>query len=177
MTIMMRRRRASSCMSMSIAPRVGRCLYPTCYAAHSRRCCAVDPHGEEPALAGVSNHEASMPQHLGLVLRDASLRSAPQDEGREWTCVIAPVVYGAGYADFSFPLSDSPKGTERRSALRLGCRLAAESPLARTRAFRRSIAAVTARAALSIRLLGVPPVAQRPNHSPSTVSRLPAGTL
>jgi hypothetical protein len=70
------------------------------------------------------------------------------------------------------PSRRKPKGTERRLALRLGCRLSAESPLARTRAFRRSIAAVTARAALSIRLLGVPPGCPRAGPA-----RRPAASL
>src|SRR4029079_2809116 len=36
------------------------------------------------------------------------------------TCVSAPVVYGAGYADFAFSLSAKPKGTECQTAPRLG---------------------------------------------------------
>src|ERR1044072_5669728 len=46
-------------------------------------------------------------------------------------CVIAPVLYGAGYADFSFPPSVNPKGRGPLSALRLESCLSAEVLLGR----------------------------------------------
>jgi hypothetical protein len=61
------------------------------------------------AMRRVSNHEA--------ILRDASLRDAPQDEVRASQRSAARILGGAGYAVVPlFSSSENAEGTERRAA-------------------------------------------------------------